>query len=290
MPWLIAAALVWSLSFALIKGQLSAYDPLAVASIRLGLASVAFAPLLLVRRLPWTLVGQAVGLGAIQFGLMYTLYIASYQYLPGWAVALLTVFTPLYVAWMGDAMDRRWVPRRTLAAALAVAGAAVVAARWGEGESWLGVFLLQASNLCFAAGQLGFRRLARQTRHEGTLVAWMYLGGLALAGLGALLFADPARLAFDASAWATLLYLGLVPTAVGFYLWNKGTSRTTKGRLAAANNLKIPLAVVVTWILLGEEADYLPSGLGLALIILALFVAESPRGREVGPLEGDQHG
>ena len=278
VPWLIAAALVWSLSFALIGSQLRDYDPVAVSAIRLGLASLAFSPLLLRQRLPWPLVGKALGLGAIQFGLMYVLYISSYQHMDAWAVAVFTVFTPLYVAWIGDAMERRWAPRRSVADGLAVAGAALIAWSWEGGEIWLGVLLLQGSNLCFAVGQLGFRRLAEETKHEGTLVAWMYLGGLALAGLGALLLADPTKLAFDGSAWATLLYLGLIPTAVGFYLWNKGASRTTKGRLAAANNLKIPLAVVATWLLLREEADYLRVGLGLAIIVGALFLAEGREG------------
>jgi hypothetical protein len=39
-------------------------------------------------------------LGAIQFGLMYVAYIASYQYLSGYLVAVFTIFTPLYVLFL----------------------------------------------------------------------------------------------------------------------------------------------------------------------------------------------
>ena len=31
-------------------------------------------------------------------------------------------------------------------------------------------------------------------------------------------------------------------------LWNKGAARTTAGRLAVANNIKVPLAVLVYWL------------------------------------------
>ena len=47
-----------------------------------------------------------------------------------------------------------------------------------------------------------------------------------------------------AAVLPVLLYLGLVPTAVGFWLWNKGAARTSAARLAVANNLKVPLAVL----------------------------------------------
>ena len=65
---------------------------------------------------------------------------------------------------------------------------------------------------------------------------------------------------------------------MGFYLWNKGAARTSKGVLAAANNLKIPLAVIATWALLREEADHLRVLVGLGVIVGALFLADERRG------------
>ncbi|MCB1184938.1 EamA family transporter, partial [bacterium] len=46
MAWLWAASFLWAFSFGLIKGQLTGFDPVVVAAARLGLAAVAFAPLL----------------------------------------------------------------------------------------------------------------------------------------------------------------------------------------------------------------------------------------------------
>ncbi|MCP4571058.1 MAG: EamA family transporter [bacterium] len=275
MRHLLAASFLWAFSFGLIKDNLTAADPVAVACARLVLAAAAFAPLLARRRLRNPHRIAALGLGALQFGAMYVLYIAAFASLPAWLVAVFTIFTPLYVTLASDLLARRLRVRHLAAAVLAVAGAAlIVQLAMPQDADWRGILLLQGANLCFAAGQVLFPRLrTRAGGHEAVLVAWMYQGA-ALVTLLALVLrgADP-RAGWDGPALLTVLYLGLVPTAVGFYLWNKGATLTTTGVLAGANNLKVPLAVLVSWAVFGEQADYLRAGLGLLVIVAALFLA-----------------
>ncbi len=282
----MAASLIWALSFGLIKRYLGDYDPLAVASLRLAVSALAFAPWLRRQHLPAALIRHALVLGAVQFGLMYVLYISAYAYLPAYAVAVFTIFTPLYVVTGDDLMRRRFSWRHGVAALLAVAGAAIIVYRASvAADAWKGILLLQAANLCFAAGQLGYRRLYRRlvgeveggrrvVVSEPTVLGWMYLGALLVSAAAALLFSDGSRLAFSNVSIVVLLYLGLLPTAAGFYLWNKGAARTRSGRLAAGNNLKIPLAVLCAWLLFGETAHYLRVLIGLAVIVFAMLVAD----------------
>lgn len=210
---------------------------------------------------------------------MYWLYITAYGFLPAYGVALFTIFTPLYVVLLDNAWSRQWSWRHGLAALLAVGGAAVIVARTFESSGALiGILLLQVSNLCFAAGQIGFRRLVKPGGlSEASLVAWMYVGATGFCALAALLFVDTGRVGFDGAAAWTLVYLGVVPTALGFYLWNKGAARVTAGLLAAANNLKVPLGVLVAWLVFGEmvEAPLRVVG-GLVVIALALALAREP--------------
>jgi drug/metabolite transporter (DMT)-like permease len=278
MIHLVAASLLWAFSFGLIKGQLAGIDPVAVACGRLLLATVAFLPLLVRRRPSRRAAWAAMALGTVQFGLMYMLYIASYRWLPAWMVAVFTIFTPLYVILIAGLREKRLGKRHILAAMLAVLGAGVVVARGlPVGADWRGVVLLQGANLCFAAGQVYYLRLRQATGlPEATLLGWMYLGA-ALATLTAVLVgwvAGGEPLAgWHRSAVGVLVYLGLVPTAVGFYLWNRGSVRVRTGTLAAANNLKVPLAVLVSWLIFGEQAPYGQVLAGLALILAGLFVA-----------------
>lgn len=279
MGYLIAASLLWAFSFGLIKGQLTGLDPVAVACVRLVLAALVFAPMVHRRRIAKALVLPTMGLGALQFGLMYVLYIQSYSWLPAWMVALFTVFTPLYVILLADALARRFSWRNLAAALLAVVGAlAVVAQGMPVGADWRGIVVLQGANLCFAVGQVLFGRLkARAQGQEAGLVAWMYIGAALVTALAVMGRDVPGPEAWDRQVLWVLLYLGVLPTAVGFYLWNKGAGQTRPGLLAGANNLKVPLAVLVSWLVFGEEADYLRVGLGLVLVVGALFLVGRKR-------------
>nr|MBC8424157.1 EamA family transporter [bacterium] len=269
-------------SSGLITPRRADYAPRAGALVRLALAAILFAPWLARLRGGQERLRHAV-LGALQFGLMYVLYIASYAHLPAYAVALFTVFTPLYVVLIDDAWSGRRVPRHLFAAALAVAGGALVAWRGlPPGEAWRGILLLQGANLCFAVGQLVYRRWrladgAAAAGEAGNL-AWMYLGAAILAGAATAAGGGLGAVAdFDAGARWRLLYLGLLPTGVAFWLWNRGAGRVGAGVLAAANNLKIPLAVLVAWTVFGESARWLPALGGLVAVTSALFLAGRDR-------------
>lgn len=284
MAWLVAASLLFAFSFGLIKGQLDGVDPVAVSAGRLVLAAAAFAPVLgrvVLRR------GAAVRaflLGMLQFGLMYVLYISSFAYLPAWLVALGTIFTPVYVTLLADLVARRFRPRHLAAAAVAILGAGFIVARGlPAGADWRGVALVQGSNLCFALGQVAFGGLQRRAGgHEAALVAWMYQGAAALTLAAVGLRGGDVLAGWDGPALLTVLYLGLVPTAAGFYFWNRGAARTGAGQLAAANNLKVPLAVLVSWWVFGEAADYARVLLGLAVVTGALFLAGRRDGGSAG--------
>ena len=73
---------------------------------------------------------------------------------------------------------------------------------------------------------------------------------------------------------SALLYLGLLPSGVGFFLWNKGATLSNAGTLAVFNNLKIPLAILCSLIFFGESTDIPRLLLGGGIMIFAVFLAE----------------
>ena len=282
MASLLLASLLWSVSFGLIKDTLSGYDPRVVAAARLVLAALVFSPWL----------GRAMAdrrarlglmaLGSVQFGLMYMLYIASYATLPAHAVALFTVLTPLYVIFLEDLAARR-ASRRGLALALlaAAGGAGIVWHGLPDRAGWRGILLLQGANLCFAFGQVAYRRWRRgngaAAADVGSL-AWMYLGAAVFSGLIAWSGVGLTSQGFDRRAFAALLYLGLLPTGVGFWLWNRGAVSAPATLMAVLNNAKIPLAVLLAWLLFGEPVDFVRFAPGAAIVFSAAVAASfSPR-------------
>jgi drug/metabolite transporter (DMT)-like permease len=275
MPQLLLVSLLWAFSFGLIKRHLVGLDSAFVATVRLGLALLVFLPLVRVRGLKTGTAAALVGIGALQFGLMYLAYIESFRHLRAYEAALFTITTPILVTLFADALDRTLRPRALFAALLAVGGAAFVALKSTDvNVTLLGLGLVQLSNAAFAGGQVLYRRLMLRdtTLRDREVFGWLYTGGFAVALIATL----PRGVAVNPSAaqlWV-LLYLGVLASGVGFFLWNVGATRVSAGTLAVMNNVKVPLAVAVSLLFFGETAD-LPRLLAAgAVMAAAVWLAE----------------
>lgn len=275
MLFLLAVSLLWAFSFGLIETHLSSLDSNLVAFLRLVLSLAVFLPFLRVRAVPVRTAGRLAACGALQFGVMYALYIASYGYLKAYEVALFTILTPLYVTLLNDALRRRFDKHNLEAALLAVVGTGVVVFEDVHRAGLLGGFLLvQLANVCFALGQVWYRRLVTGPGlgSDAGVFAWLFLGAalitapLGLAGAGSV--PD-----LTATQWLVLAYLGVAASGLGFFLWNAGARRVNAGTLAVFNNLKIPLGIVVALLIFGESADLPRLMLGGAVILLGLWWA-----------------
>ena len=283
MGYLIAVSLLWAFSFGLIKNQLVGLDSYWVATIRLGLASLVFLPFLRPRAIQFKLAGQYLGIGAIQFGMMYVLYIASFQHLQAHEVAMFTIFTPIYVVIFAGLRQRRVNLVALAAAGVAGVGAAVL--RWQDGisvEAFTGFLMLQGANLCFAVGQVLYRD-TRRRYPEGKdhgLFAWLYIGAVLGAGLLALVLGDLGNFSPSTTQWGILLYLGVLATGLGFFGWNLGATKVATGTLAVANNWLIPLAVLVALVVFGESASLPHLLLSLGIMALAVVIAKRSARRE----------
>jgi len=277
MSYLVAVSLLWAFSFGLIKDRLAGLDATAVAALRLLFALLVFLPVFRPRRIPPRTAVTFAAIGAVQFGLMYVLYLAAFRYLQSFEIAMFTIFTPIYVILLDGALARRLPVNAILAVLLAVVGAAVLQWRSGVSPSGqIGFLLMQASNLCFAAGQVAYQRLrptVTQTTDAG-LFGWLYLGGLLATLLASLATTEWADFRPDSSQWLTLLYLGIFASGLGFFGWNLGATKVTAGTLAVFNNLKIPLAVTVSLLVFGESTDPVRLILSSACLLAALFLAQ----------------
>lgn len=275
MGYLVLVSLLWAFSFGLIGDQLTGLDPYFVAWARLSLALPLFLPFLRLRGLSGRSLLLLGFVGAVQFGVMYVLYLYSFRYLPSWQVALFTIFTPIYVILMAEGWKRRLPGARVwLAAFLAVAGAGVLLFRpTDELPAWTGFLLMQASNLCFAFGQVAWVRLRGRnaTQPDARVFAVLYLGAWLVTGVVCTVAGGWSSLpAATLSQWGVLIYLGTLSTGLGFFWWNHGARKVSAGLLGVMNNLKVPLAVAVSLVVFGESAD--PLRLTVSLLLTGLAV------------------
>jgi carboxylate/amino acid/amine transporter len=277
MPELLIVSFIWAFSFGLIKDNLSGLNSNFVSFARLALPLLVFLPLVRVRRLPRRTAVLLICTGAVQYGLMYISYIYSFRFLKAYEVALFTIFTPFYVTLIDNLFNRRLMRRQFLAALLAVIGTAVVQSGGSPGSDLLqGFLIVQVSNVCFAFGQVGYKKLMLATPgfKDHQVFGLLYLGAAGLTALSTTLFAGWPGAALTDRQGISLVYLGLVASGLGFFLWNRGARKVNTGALAVFNNLKIPLAVLVSLVVFKEPANLLTLFGGGLLIVLALAVSE----------------
>jgi drug/metabolite transporter (DMT)-like permease len=274
---LVAVSIIWAFSFGLIKGKLTGLDSGLVASIRLILCFLCFMPFLFkVSQQKMRL--RLMILGVVQFGIMYLAYIKSYQYLPGYLVAVFTIFTPFYVIALNIVFDKNSRDPKKLTMAmgaviLSIAGAAVIVFKTpGQAEYLIGFLILQLANIAFAIGQWNYQRWADQGSNAGNM-AWMYLGAALFASLVSFPQLSWSEIVISNEQVLVLLYLGVVASGLCFYLWNSGSKQVSPATLAVMNNGYIPVAVVASIVLFSEEADLVRLTVGGSLILLSVFIS-----------------
>ena len=286
MLLLVTVSLLWAFSFGLIKGRLAGLDSAFISAARLGLALLVFLPFLRLKGVTLRTAAALIGIGAVQFGVMYLAYNESFRYLAAYEVALFTITTPILVTLLADAFDRTFRQRALLAALLAMLGTAVVVFQSASlGGTLKGFLLVQLSNAAFAAGQVLYRRVRQWPgmRRDRDLFGLLYAGAFALTLPFALLRIDPSTftLTFTLTQFTTLtftqsltlLYLGIIASGLGFFLWNKGATQVNAGTLAVLNNAKVPLAVACSLLFFRETADLPRLLLSLAILGSAVWLA-----------------
>jgi carboxylate/amino acid/amine transporter len=274
MRYLLAVTLLWAFSFSLIgvylAGQVDAWFSVLM---RIALATLVFLPFLKMTQTPKFLAIKLMLIGAIQLGVMYSFYYHSFLYLSVPEVLLFTVMTPLYITLLNDAIERHFNPRFFLAAIIAVGGAVAIRYESINSDFLIGLLLVQAANICFATGQVTYKRLMNNsTLDHKTVFGWFFIGALIVAIICYILFGNTDMLPSTPTQWGVLIYLGIIASGLGYFGWNKGATLVNVGSLAVMNNLLIPAGIVVNVLVWNRDADILRLSIGAGIILAALLL------------------
>ena len=255
MLYLAVVTFIWAISFGLIGSSLKGVDPFLVATLRLACATLLFLPFIRSKKVGARNCVTLMIFGAIQFGLMYTFYMKSYEYIPSHLVAIFSILTPLYVVLIHDLQTHKFSKHYFIAALLSVIGAAIIRVKGVPLEDiWIGFGLMQLAGIAFAFGQVSYLKwkLQNPTVRDFEVFGLLALGGALSAFAFSFLLTNWQTVEITTNQWACILYLGIVASGIGFYLWNKGAALCNAGTLAAFNNALIPVAVLSSLFIFGE--------------------------------------
>jgi drug/metabolite transporter (DMT)-like permease len=263
-----AAALLtvtlWASAFVGIRSAGHDLSPGALALGRLLVGSAALGTLVLVRREPLPArrdLGRIALCGVLWFALYSVVLNAAERRVDAGTAAMLVNVGPILIALLAGVILREGFPRGLFAGcAIAFAGAIVIGAATSEHgfESSWGAVLCLVAAFAYAGGVIAQKPVL--TRVSPLQVTWLACtaGALACLPFAGRLWSDAS--AAPASALGWVVYLGIVPTAIGFIAWGYALSRTTAGRMGSTTYLVTPIAILLGWLLLGET----PPGLALA--------------------------
>ncbi|GAA5135294.1 carboxylate/amino acid/amine transporter [Thalassotalea piscium] len=276
MWMLITVTLIWAFSFSLIgvylAGQVDAWFSVL---IRVALGGLVFLPFLRLRQINLKLAIQLMACGAVQLGIMYGFYYQSFLYLSVPEVLLFTVMTPIYITLLNDLIERRLNVGFIISALLAVIGAITIRYEGIDQGFLKGLLIVQGANICFAAGQVGYKRImAKQCEQisQHTVFGLFFVGALMIVIPCYLILGEPAKLPTTSLQWSILAYLGIVASGLGYFAWNKGATQVSVGTLAVANNLLIPAGIIVNIVFWNRDADIPRLIIGGGIILFALIV------------------
>ena len=271
MVYLFLATVCFSLSFGLIKDQLSCLPSEFVVFARLLIAAIIFLPF--VKKTTLKKQVYAMLIGVFQFGIMYLAFIKAFKFLQGNEVAILTTTTPVFVAIWSSIFGEKFRPIYIFCIIMSVIGAGFIV--WHNMSFDMivkGVVLMETCNCSFALGQVLWKKFI--VDEDVNLMSSAYFGAFLFVLPFALSSVDFANISLSTGQMLSISYLSIIPTGVGFWMWNKGAEKVQYSVLAVMNNLKIPLGVIFAIFIFHEKINVINFAIGTLIIITAIVLLQ----------------
>jgi drug/metabolite transporter (DMT)-like permease len=274
----LTVVLLWASAFPAIQRAVPQMGTVGLSFVRLAVATVA---LLAVGRRAKTRMPRRQDLGWIAgcgaFGMFsYQLLLNfSERHVPAGTASIIVAAAPLVSIVVARVLFHERITRFTVVgSAVALIGvAAVSAARAGlsVSESVWAVVLAMIVQGIYHPLQ---RPLLRTYRGIEVATYSMVAGTVMMLPLVPLAWSSLAHA--SGAGWAGAVYLGLVPSALGFVLWGFAASKLPTATLTSFLYLVPPVAVLIAWIWLREAPTLAELGGGLLVLAGVIIVTRGP--------------
>ena len=275
MIYLIITTIIWSFSFSIIGNYLSPQiNSWTLAFFRCLIAFIFFLPWYR-KDISYKYLIRITSIGALQIGLMYVFYLTAFNYTTVQRILLFTITTPFYVVLISNLFERKFKLPVFLLSIFSIIGAFFLRTIYFDKNDLIGFVLIQSANLCFALGQILYKRFKQGNWSQGDKFhdfTYFFFGALLISSFGLIISSQGLSLPGSFAEWILVLWLGGIATGLGYYFWNRGSEYVSSTTLAVMNNLVIPTALLVETVFFSRTVNIESYIIG-TIIIISTIVA-----------------
>ena len=279
----LAVPLIWGLGVVFAKAAIGHFPPVLLMALRFTLTALV---LVWFVKPPWRLMGQLFVIALISAAVQYSLTFNGLRGVDAsTAVLVIQLEVPFLILLGAVLLKEKPGRRRWLGIAIAFIGVAFIAGEPRLGAAWDSLALLFGGAFTWALGQIMVRRLGEVGGF--TTIAWVAVFAAPQLFVFSLVLEDD-HLAYLGAAgwvvWGTVLYMGIVMTALGYGLWYSLVGRFPLARVGPFLLLMPVFSVLGGVTLLGESLT-LRVAIGGAIVIagVAVILVRRASAAELGP-------
>ena len=273
----VVTVLLWASAFIGIRGAGPHFDPGALALLRMAVGTVALTVIALRRgvRMPSRRQWLLVAVWGVGWFCVYNLALnAAEQTLDAGTAAMVVNLAPLMVVVFSGLFLREGFPRPlVIGAPIAFAGVVLIGLNSSTkaGSIDIAGLLLALLAAVMYAGCTLLQKHLLSAGADATTLTWLgaAAGTVALLPWSGDLVGAVQTAPLEATLW--VVYLGVFPTAIAFTTWAYVLQRSTAGQTSATTYVVPAIAILLSWLILGEVPTPLMF-VGGALCLLGVLV------------------
>ncbi|MEG9530740.1 DMT family transporter [Mannheimia indoligenes] len=276
MVYLLIATLIWASSFIVGKVAIAEFDPVQIMQIRLTLAAFIALPFFMraYRKIQKNQQIKVWLIAFLTFPLCVILQFSGLKLTSAASAVALLGLNPLLTVLVGYfCFNKQATGLDFILSLFACVGILIMAAGSDDSGSinMLGLLLVTLGSLSFIIGMYLSKDILQSVKVTDLTNITLVQGAVTALPI-MLLFAEDWQLPTSLSAWASVMYLGIICTSLAMLLWNKGISQSSPILAGILLALEPVFGLLMALLFLSEQLSFI-TWIGIIIVICTALLS-----------------
>ena len=268
---------LWSSSYILVKIGLTELPPLTLVAIRYITASAILIPLAIIKEAnaikDTKTVLKLAFLGVSGIAIAQGLQCLGLFYLPAVSVTFILNFTPIIVLGLSAIiLKENPTPIQIVGLGLVLIGAYLFFNAPLSANNTLGVIITLVSGIAWATYLVSSRLLLiKESLNPLSVTAFSMGFGASLLTITALSLEEVSKISLQ--SWSIILWLGIVNTALAFFIWNYSLQKIEAFEISILQNTMLIQIALLSWLFLNEQLSTIKL-ISMALVFIGVLLVQ----------------